>query len=45
MSSASKEDGRGLSSQILIAVLLNTSVTVVSFSGWNAVNGDPTKVL
>ena len=43
MSWASRQDGSGSSSQVLTAVLFNTSLTVASDSGWNAVSGDPTK--
>ena len=45
MSSASNDDGRGSSSHVLMAVLLNTSRTIDSDTGRKAVSGDPSKTV
>ena len=45
MSSASNDDGRGSSSYVLMAVLVNTSRTIDSDSEWKAVSEDPSKTV
>ena len=45
MSSAGQGDSGGCNSQVLTAVLFNTSLTVDSDTGWKALSGDLTKPL